>query len=106
MKQSQILWHNLVLPNKNDWHQWIARYTNGNKVEDSDDSVLFHNTAWNKAIRITYEPESNFEFEFFMSYFNDNEVEILNIRTNNIPIAEQKLVQTITDWLNATLFNQ
>lgn len=103
MKNSQLLWNNFVDIDKGGWVEWLTIATNGEVIPMEGDCIVYRNDELNKAINISYEKDGNFEFTYFFSDFNYNEIEILNIVTNNFEVTQIHLNKVIEDWLNGTL---
>ena len=96
--KSLELWQSVNTDEK--WEEWLNKKGNDGTLIDTDDSVSFIDKENRKAIKITYEPNGQYQFEHWNSDFDsgENKIDVLNIVFNNIEKAKSELSVLLSDF--------
>lgn len=97
--QSLKLWQTLNFPS--NWETWLNTYGNDGTLLDTDDTVSFINKWDKKAIKINYQPNDRFKFEYWLSEFDsdDNKISVLNVIFNDFDKAKNELPKILSQFL-------
>lgn len=89
--KSLELWQSVDADKK--WEEWLNKKGNDGTLLDTDDNVSFIDKENKKAIKITYEPNEQHQFEHWNSDFDsdENKIDVLNIVFSNIEKAKSEL---------------
>lgn len=96
--KSLELWNTIDTNNK--WEEWLNKKGNDGTLLDKDDNVSFIDKKNKKAVKITYEPNGNHEFEHWDSDFDsdENKIEVLNIVFSNFDKAKSDLPRLLANF--------
>jgi len=96
--KSLELWQSISTDKK--WEEWLNKTGNDGTLLDTDDNVSFIDKKHKKAVKITYEPNGNHEFEYWNSDFDsdENKIEVLNIVFSNAEKAKSELPTLLSNF--------
>lgn len=97
--KSLELWQTLNI--SSNWEIWLNKYGNDGTLLDTDDTVSFINKSDKKAIKINYQPNDRFKFEYWFSEFDsdDNKISVLNVIFNDFDKAKSELPKVLSRFL-------
>lgn len=98
--KSLELW-NTVSSNYTHWENWLNKRGNDGTLLDTDDNVSFIDRKSKKAIKISYQPDDSYDFEFWNSDFDtdENKIDVLNIIFKDYEKAKNRLPNVIKDFI-------
>ena len=86
--KSLELWRSVTTAQ--NWQLWLNKNGNDGTLLDTEDNVSFIHKDKKKAIKITYESDGQFDFEYWYSEFEgtDEKISVLNIIFSNFEKAK------------------
>lgn len=98
--KSLALWH-VISHQYSDWEEWLNKMGNNGVLLDIEDNVSFINRNIRKAIKISYCPDDNYDFEYWNSDFDtdENRISVLNVIFKDYNQAVNLLPKIVEEFI-------